>query len=81
MTQGVSETERQRREESNHFGAKITFAAWLVEVFLKCTHKIRGKWNKNKPKDFRRLVLLFSSFPHPFLIQPGGGNPDQPDAC
>ena len=35
LCSGVSDTERQRREESNHFGAKITFIAWLSEVFFK----------------------------------------------
>ena len=38
VTPGVSETERQRREESNHLGAKITFIAWMFEVFWKCTN-------------------------------------------
>ena len=54
---GVSETERRRREESNHFGAKITFIAWLFEVFLKTksalgtkkNQKISGSWRFYPP--------------------------------
>ena len=32
---GISETERRRRKESNHFTTQITFVAWLLEVLHK----------------------------------------------
>ena len=35
---GISETERRRRKESNHFTTQITFVAWLLEVFHKTNH-------------------------------------------
>ena len=33
--QGITETERTRRRDSNYFTTKITFIAWLLEVVLK----------------------------------------------
>ena len=32
MEPGISESERQRRRESNRISTKINFAAWLIEV-------------------------------------------------
>ena len=32
MDPGISESERQRRKESNRISTKINFAAWLIEV-------------------------------------------------
>ena len=32
LSQGLSDTERKRRKESNIFSAKICFIAWLLEV-------------------------------------------------
>ena len=35
ITQGISESERERRKQSNLLTTKINFLAWLIEVHIK----------------------------------------------
>ena len=44
--EGISESERQRRKESNSLSTKINFWAWIIEV-TKQTHIIQNVKRQN----------------------------------
>ena len=61
MNPGISESERQRRKDSNNFVAKINFLAWLLEVILSL-YKFRYlSLNITSTSFIIRIVMLMST--------------------